>query len=120
MNSPHPEPLDPAIVAEERRLHPRYTVQVQIEIHPEETDIPMRLETTDLSRSGCYIQLMMPFAVGVRVQMTLWLDDRPIVIHGQVITCHPHFGNGVRFGEFEGHAQQLLDRYLAGVAADAH
>jgi c-di-GMP-binding flagellar brake protein YcgR len=116
MNSTDPKPLDSDIAAEERRLHPRYTVRVQIEIHPEDTDIPMRLETTDLSRSGCYIQLMMPFAVGVKVRVTLWLDGRAIVIHGQVVTCHTQFGNGVRFVEFEGAAQQLLDRYLADIS----
>jgi hypothetical protein len=108
------QPPTPGLAEGERRLHPRYTVQVQIEIHIEGTSVPMRLETTDLSRGGCYIQLMMPFAVGLRVQVTLWLDDCPIVIRGLVATCHPHFGNGISFVEFEGRAQELLSRYLDG------
>ena len=115
MNSPDAQSPDPHIATEERRSHPRHTVQVQIEIHPEDTDVPMRLETTDLSRGGCYVQMMMPFAIGVRVRATLWLGDRPAVIHGQVVTCHAQFGNGVRFVEFQGQSQQLLDRYLAAI-----
>ncbi|HLX83239.1 MAG TPA: PilZ domain-containing protein [Terriglobales bacterium] len=115
MNSPDAQSPDPHIATEERRGHQRHTVQVQIEIHPEDTDVPMRLETTDLSRGGCYVQMMMPFAVGARGRATLWLGDRPVVIHGQVVTCHNQFGNGVKFVEFEGQAQQLLDRYLSAI-----
>ena len=117
MNSPEAEsqPSSRDLSKGERRLHPRHSVQVQIEIHIDGTKVPMRLETTDLSRSGCYIQMMMPFAVGLRVQATLWLDTCPIVIRGRVVTCHPHFGNGIMFVEFEDHAQEILSCYLDGV-----
>jgi hypothetical protein len=108
------QPSTPGLAEGERRLHLRYAVQVQIEIHIEGTSVPMRLQTTDLSRGGCYIELMMPFAVGPRVQVTLWLDGCPVVIRGLVATCHSHFDNGISFVEFEGHAQELLNRYLDG------
>ncbi len=62
----------------------------------------MRLETTDLSRGGCYVQLMMPSPVGLRLQATLWLDGYPIVVRGLVVTRHPQFGNGIMFVDFEG------------------
>jgi hypothetical protein len=37
----------------DRRRYPRRTVNVQIEVRPDGSDIPLRLETTDLSRGGC-------------------------------------------------------------------
>jgi hypothetical protein len=98
-----------------RRRHPRYTVQVPIEIRPEGSAIPMRLETTDLSRGGCYLRLLTPLHVGIRVQATLWLSDYPIVVRGRVVTRHPHFGNGIMFVDFEGHAEVLLKRYLDAI-----
>ena len=104
-----------ALTESDRRVHPRYTVQVQIEIRQESNDVPMRLATTDLSRAGCYIELMMPLPVGTHLQATLWLDGYPIVIQGRAVTCHPQFGNGIVFEKFEGQAEQLLQRYLDGI-----
>ncbi len=94
-NSPDTQSSTPALIERERRLHARYTVQVQIELRQEGNDVPMRCETTDLSRGGCYIQLLIPLAVGIRLQATLWLDGYPIVIRSLVVTRHPQFGNGI-------------------------
>jgi hypothetical protein len=99
----------------DRRLHPRYTVQVQIEILREDRDIPMRCETTDLSRGGCYIRLAVPLPVGIRLHATLWLDGCPIVIKGLVVTRHPDFGNGIMFVDIEGQGDTLLKRYLEAI-----
>lgn len=76
----------------------------------------MRLETTDLSRNGCYVQLLIPLPVGTKVHATLWLDGYPVVIGGRVVTRHPQFGNGIMFLEFEADAEQQLKRYLDAIA----
>jgi len=105
-----PTPTEP-----DRRRHPRYTVQVQIEILQEGNSHPMRLETTDLSRGGCYIQLVTALPLGARLQVTLWLDGAPVAIQGRVVTRHPQFGNGIMFLDFEGDGDQLLNRYLQAI-----
>ena len=115
MNLPNPRSSNPAPTEPDRRQHPRYTVQVQIELRQEGSDLPMRLETTDLSRGGCYIQLISTLPLGVRVQATLWLGGYPVVIQGRVVTRHPKFGNGIMFLEFEGEGAQLLNRYLEAI-----
>jgi hypothetical protein len=117
MNTPKDQPSTPAATEPDRRRHARYSVHVQIEIRQEGSDVPMRLETTDLSRGGCYIQMLMPLSVGIPVQATLWLDGIPIVMRGVVITRHPQFGNGIMFVDFEGEAEPLLNRYLDGITA---
>jgi hypothetical protein len=98
-----------------RRHHPRYDIHVQIELHQEGVDVPMRLETNDLSLSGCYILNMMPFAVGARLRATLWLDGSPMVVQASIATCHPHFGNGIMFEKFEGDSEQKLKNYLENI-----
>jgi hypothetical protein len=118
MNSPDAPPSPPAVTQPDRRLHSRYTVQIQIELHEEGNEVPMRLVTTDLSRGGCYVQTMIQFPLGVRLQATLWLDGAPIVIRGVVVTRHPQFGNGIMFIQFEGQAEQLLARYLDSIATE--
>ena len=115
MNSPEAQSSATAITENDRRRYPRYTVQVPIEVHPEGSAVPTRLETTDLSRGGCYIQALTPLPVGIRVQATLWLADCPIVVRGRVVTRHPQFGNGIMFVDFESQAEVLLNRYLDGI-----
>ncbi len=116
-DSPDALPANPAAIEHDRRLHARYTLQVQVELREEGTEVPMRLETTDLSRGGCYVQLLMPLSVGIGVRVTLWLDNCSIVIHGRVVTRHPQFGNGIMFLEFEGEGEQLLKRYLDAITS---
>ena len=77
----------------------------------------MHVETTDLSRGGCYVQLMMPLSVGRRISARLWLDGQPLVARACVVTRHPAFGNGIMFLEFEGDGEKLLQRYLEAVVA---
>jgi hypothetical protein len=115
MNLPDPRSSNPNPTEPDRRQHPRYTVQVPIEIRQEDSDLPMRLETTDLSRGGCYIQLISALPLGARLQVTLWLGGYPVVIQGRVVTRHPQFGNGIMFLEFEGEGDQLLSRYLEAI-----
>jgi PilZ domain len=115
MDSPNAQPATAALTERDRRFHRRYTVQVQIELHQEGNDVPMRLATTDLSRGGCYVELMMPFSIGTHVQATLWLNVHRIVIQGRVVTCHPQYGNGIMFEKFEGQAERLLHEYLDSI-----
>jgi hypothetical protein len=96
----------------ERRKYPRREAHVQIELHPENCDIPMHLETTDLSRGGCYIQLMTPLPVGMKAMAKLWLNDQPVVAHCRVVTRHPQFGNGIMFVDFEDHGEPVLNQYM--------
>ena len=114
---PDVQPFLPASPNRERRLHPRYTVNVPIEIHEEGSRIPLRVKTTDLSRGGCYIKLTVPLGVGGRIRAQLSLDGQPIVARGRVVTRHPDFGNGIMFLEFEGEGEKLLRQYLAAVVA---
>ena len=115
MNSPDIQLSTPGIPLLERRQHPRYTIHVPIEVRPDGSDVPLRFETTDLSRGGCYIQLMIPLSVGVRLRATLWLDGAPLVVRGLVVTRHPQFGNGIAFMDFEGQGAQILQHYLDAI-----
>ena len=117
MDSPDARSSLPTVVETDRRRHARYSAQVEIEVHREGNYDPMCLQTTDLSRGGCYVRPNPPLPVGVRVQSTLWLDGFPIVIQGRVITRHPEYGNGIVFMDFEGQAEPLLNRYLDAIVS---
>jgi len=115
MNLPDDYQCAPAVAESDRRKSVRYTVSVQIEIRPVGSDVPMRLETTDLSPGGCYVQVMIPLPLGMRLQVTLWLNGTPIVAQALVVTLHPQFGNGIMFVDLEGEAAAILNRYLDAI-----
>jgi len=106
------QPLPSASAPADRRASPRFAVQVQIELHEAGSDVPIRTETSDLSRGGCYVQLNLTLTLGTYLHGKLWLDGSPVPFGGRVVTCHPQFGNGIMFLEFEGDGDQILARYL--------
>ncbi|MGA9640181.1 MAG: PilZ domain-containing protein [Terriglobales bacterium] len=110
------QPVRSTPIQPERRSSPRYTVQVPIELHRDGTDFPLRTETTDLSRGGCYVQLSQTLTPGAYAHGRLWLDDSPVDFRGRVVTRHPQFGNGIMFLEFEKDGEQLLERYIEAIA----
>lgn len=113
--NPHVTPLE---AHSERRANPRFTVQVQIELHEGASNVPIRTETSDLSRGGCYVQLNSTLTPGNYVSGKLWLDDAPVLFRGRVVTCHPQFGNGIMFLEFEANGEHVLNRYLDMIQVD--
>ena len=117
MDSSYPQPSTTIFSGKDGRRYPRCTAQVQIEVHPEGSDVPMCLETADLSRGGCYVRLTTPMPVGISLHVTLRLGGDPLVIRGRVVTRHPQFGNGIAFVDFEGQAEVLLNRYLEAVTS---
>jgi c-di-GMP-binding flagellar brake protein YcgR len=85
------------IVPPERRRHFRIQVAVQIEIRPEGTNVPMRLETSDLSIGGCYVEMALTLEIGTKLGIILWLDQEKVSTRAVVVTRHAQFGNGISF-----------------------
>jgi PilZ domain len=117
MSSPDRQLATPTLPHSERRQYPRYSAQVQIELRQDGSDVPLRMQTTDLSRGGCYVQLMMTMPIATYLNATLWLDGYPVHVRGRVVTRHPQFGNGIMFLEFRDNEEQVLARYLAAITA---
>ena len=76
-------------------------------------------DTTDLSRNGCYIRLLDPLSVGLRVQATLYLDQVPIQVGGRVVTRHPDLGNGIMFLQLQNYSEQALAAYMETVLSES-
>ena len=113
MNLPDRQPFSSVPAPADRRRHSRYAVQIPIDLHQENPAVSLRLETTDLSRGGCYVHLIKALPLASYVEATLWLDNCPVRIRARVVTRHPEFGNGIMFLEFRDHGgEQLLIRYL--------
>jgi c-di-GMP-binding flagellar brake protein YcgR len=104
----------------ERRRSQRLQVAVQIEIRPAGTDVPMRLETTDISLGGCYVEMALTLDVGTELDIVLWIDQKKLSTRGVVVTRHPQFGNGIQFERMSTENAGLLLCFLDSHEASWH
>jgi len=114
-------PLDGASVkiapSNRRRLH-RHKISFPIELRDERVKAPIRINATDVSGNGCYVESMMPLPLGTVLRVDLWLDSEHISITAVVRTSDPGVGNGI---EFTGMPQDTRDRMQAYLdAIDPH
>jgi len=109
-----PETLDNSttVFAPERRRCPRVAVALQVEFRLEDTDVPLRSQTTDISMGGCYVEMPLTLEIGSKVDLLFWLGDQKVNAKGVVVTCHPQFGNGIEFTSMSFEGLGKLRHYL--------
>jgi|SRR5882757_8081079 len=88
---------DQNILAAERRQYSRIEVAIQIELRPDGTNVPMRLQTSDVSLGGCYVEMTLTLDIGTRLDIVIWLNQQKLTVRGVVVTRHAQFGNGISF-----------------------
>ena len=96
----------------ERRQFQRLTIAVQAELRAQGNEVPIRVETTDISLGGCYVEMALTLCVGTLLNIVLWLGQEKLVVDGRVVTHHPQFGNGIAFTGLSHDSQQKLQRFL--------
>lgn len=107
----------PNAAQQERRQYPRVSASVQIELRPEGMDVPMRLETTDVSLGGCYVEMAFTLDIGTKLDMVFWLGERKIVTTGIVVTRHSQIGNGIEFTGMSSQDRDMLRRFQDSLEA---
>ena len=89
---------------------------VQVELRPEGSAAPLRVETSDISATGCYVEMSMTLAVGSRLSIVLWLEGEKVIAEGIVRTQHPQFGNGIEFVGMSTVDRDKLVRHLKSIS----
>ena len=97
---------------DERRRAPRFSVSVPIDLRAEGQDVPMRMQTTDLSLTGCYVETLFPLEAGTRVAIVMSLDGQRVAAKGVVVTHHPQVGNGIEFVSWRDQDQDKCAAFL--------
>jgi c-di-GMP-binding flagellar brake protein YcgR len=105
-------PGGPSILPGERRRNMRIKAAVQIELRKVGSDVPMRIETADISLGGCYVEMGMTLEVGTKLDIILWLDQKKLCTRGVVVTQHPQFGNGIQFDQMSTADEALLLNFV--------
>ena len=95
----------------ERRKHPRFKVNIPVEVHTDASETPFRVSTSDISLGGCYIESMYPFPVGTELELKLQVADT-LLVSARVVTCDPQFGNGIAFLRMLPEDHTELEKFL--------
>src|ERR1700729_3578497 len=58
-----------------RRKFMRHKISYPLEMRDERVNTPLRVHATDISGNGCYVETVMPLAVGTALRVELWIED---------------------------------------------
>jgi PilZ domain len=101
--------------AVEHRKNPRFRCQNSIEIHVQ--DGPSFWGTVaDLSLSGCYVEIPIPFEVGKKLKVGIWLGQSKAWAEARVAQGTPGMGVGLMFTEISDQDLDQIRRFLANLA----
>ena len=105
-------PSEAAIEYQEKRRSPRYSFIASAELIEERADVRIASRVSELSRFGCYLDMMNPFPTGTMVLVKIAAADAFFEAKGKIVYSQPNMGAGVGFLEVEPSSQEALDRWL--------
>src|SRR5579862_8597739 len=84
----------------ERRRHVRYSFTATALALELKSDTRIEARTSHLSSAGCYLDTMVPFPVGSRVQLRISHDGRAFECEARVAFSQVGMGMGLAFVKF--------------------
>jgi PilZ domain-containing protein len=80
-----------------RRRFQRHRISFPLEFRDERVNTPMRVNATDISGNGCYVETAMPLAVSTVLKVDFWIDQEHISASATIRTRDPGVGMGIEF-----------------------
>jgi c-di-GMP-binding flagellar brake protein YcgR len=100
----------------ERRRNPRYPLVAESRITEIGSGTEIKLRTSDLSISGCYLDTISPLPNGTDIVVKISRDDGLFESSAKVVYVHPGMGMGVHFTDTKPAQQAILVRWIAEIA----
>ena len=85
--------------ASERRRNVRYKCAGSAEFYTEGIDVRTRAAVSDISRSGCYVEMQATSPVHTLVDLFITVNGIGVRVKGVVRTSYPLLGMGIAFTE---------------------
>ena len=104
----------------DRRAAPRYPLILLAEITDRLSSAKFTARTSDVSRTGCYIDMLNPLPRGTQIELRLTNQKEIFECMGRIVYVSPGLGMGVAFAEnMQTDQLAILDRWLAVAAKTA-
>jgi hypothetical protein len=102
----------PAATPDNRRKYLRHKISFPLELRDERVNTPMRVNATDISGNGCYVETVMPLAVATNLRVDFWVDDKHESGSAIVRTRDPGVGMGIEFTGLTEDSKNRLQAHL--------
>ena len=96
-----------------RRRAPRYEFVATSEITDPVSEIRMSGRVTEISRNGCYVDILNALPVGTLLDLQITCDQGTFLTKGSIIYVHAGIGMGVAFLDPPEDQLKILDSWLA-------
>lgn len=93
-----------------RRKFARHKISYPVELRDERVNTPLRVNATDISGNGCYVETVMPLPVATSLRVDLWIEEERLTPSAVVRTRDPGVGMGI---EFTGMTEEQKKRFQA-------
>lgn len=104
------KPLDAGARYAERRSVPRYPFVADVEIYEPLGRIRLEGQTSEISVSGCYVDLLNPLEKNTVLQLRIVRDGQSFQTWARVAYAQPNLGMGVAFFDtLEEHRRIIAD-----------
>ena len=104
-----------SVLPSNRRRWPRHKITFPIELRDERINTPMRINATDVSGNGCYVETILPLPLGTTLRVDFYLENQHIKITAVIRTCDPGVGNGIEFTGMPLEGKQQFQAYLDSI-----
>jgi hypothetical protein len=101
-------------VQTEIRRSPRVPFIASAEVIDTDTAVRLKAQTGDLSRDGCYMDMINPLPPRTTVQVEIAHGQRTFKATAAVVYSQTPLGMGVEFRHVEAGGQDTLEQWLAG------
>ena len=104
----------------DRRVAPRYPLVLLAEVTDQLSSTKFTARTADVSRTGCYIDMLSPLPRGTKIHVRLHNQKEMFEAAATVMYVSAGLGIGVAFAEnLSTNQQEVLDRWLAAAATNS-
>ena len=95
-----------------RRHFLRHKISFPLEFRDERVNTPMRVNATDISGNGCYVETVMPLSISTVLRVDFWIDQEHISTTATVRTRDPGVGMGIEFTGLPEDSKRRFQEYL--------
>lgn len=106
-------------IQDERRVYPRYSLSAVAEIIESKSRTKMSARISDLSRMGCYAEMMSPFPLGSLVKMRIMKNKIPFLAQASVAYSAEGMGMGLKFAALEPEQVLILEKWLSELSGES-
>jgi PilZ domain len=99
---------------EDRRRSVRQRIALSVEVRTK-SGLPLRVQSGDVSSSGCYLEMMTPLPKGTAVELSFTVGEELISTEATVRTSDLGVGMGIEFAPMEEDSKRRLQKQIDSI-----